>query len=66
MDSDPNQFCLILQTHLQSPNCGSGLRNGEHLLDIGDIRVSNNALVVILILVEVHSGPHTRIPTLLC
>ena len=32
-----------------------------HLLDLGDIRVSNNALVLILILVEVHGGPHTRI-----
>ena len=37
------------------------LRDGEHLLDLGDIRVSNNELVLILILVEVHSGPHARI-----
>ena len=37
------------------------LRNGEDLFDIGDIRVSNNALVLILILVEVHTGPHARI-----
>ena len=31
------------------------------MLGLGDIRVSKNTPVLILILVEVHSGPHTRI-----